>query len=215
MPVGVDGGRERGRAEGAARETRVQRAFGATPAVVPTTRSACELEVDFLSRVLTDVADPQVACFTIERVAPRITETVRPDRVVGRHATRERIARRNGVVRTRAANRWLDAVHLAKTRRQVLRGVVRVVCATTVTDGDVEVAVWAEVDPTTVVVGERIAPSHQNDARRVRDVRIRGRTGVARDVVCSGVRVVDVELSVLRVVRVKREAEEAAFIADA
>ena len=65
------------------------------------------------------------------------------------------------------------------------------------------------------MIGERIAPRHHDDARRVRDVRIRGRTGVASHVVRTGVRVVDVELAILRVVRVEREAEKAALVTSA
>jgi hypothetical protein len=108
----------------------------------------------------------------------------------------------------------VDAQQLAEQRPGVLRAVVGIADAARVADAGVQVAVGPELEsPAAVRVVERVR-DHEDDLRRrgVRDVRVPGGDGVARDRHRARrrqvVHVVHVEESVARVVRVEVHREQ-------
>ena len=131
------------------------RAFAGVPPVILPPARRRSLHVDLLPVGLTDVADPKIAGGSVERVAPRVSEAVRPDlgaragpvvkRVVGRHAV--------GVVARRTR---IDPEHLPKQGAEVLGVPLRIAGAAAVTEADVEEAVGPERQVASVVVRERL-----------------------------------------------------------
>src|ERR1019366_10415809 len=107
------------------------------------------LQVDLFILVLADVADPEVAAFTIETETPRIAKSVRPDLVPHEAQPKERVRRGNRVRQTVID---VDAQNLAQKLRQILGVVARIARKASVARADVEVAVRAELQLAAVVV---------------------------------------------------------------
>ena len=137
--------------------------FHLSPAVIFAADARRGLEVDFLERVLADVADPEVAGRAVEAEAPRIAQTVRPDLAARAGALGERIRRRNGV---RRAVIDVDAQDLAEELIEVLGVVVRIAAGAAVAGADVEIAVGSELQLPAVVVRENRMRNRQQDRAR-------------------------------------------------
>ncbi len=170
-------------------------------------------EVDFLLRILSDVADVEVAGHPIEAESPRIAQPQRPDLRPAQARGRERVVRGIRVGR-RVVD--VDAQHLAEQLVRILRAVARIVAAAAVARADVEQAVRAEAQRAAVVVFERLRDGQQHLRRRgIGAVRIGRARAIRRDHrrAVAGARVVDEEAAVGRVERMKREAEQAALAA--
>ena len=97
----------------------------------------------------------------------------------------------------------------------VLPGLERIAAAAAVAERRVEVAVGTEFDPAALVVGQAVRlvdPQQQRLARRIGVVRVGGRNLIAADLgVVARIGDVDVEVAVAGVVRIEREADQAAL----
>jgi hypothetical protein len=187
------------------------------PAVVAATHRVGGLPVDLLARILTHVADEQVARSEVEAEAPRVPEALRPDlvadRVAGIAGADERVVGRDRV-RQRVD---VDAEQLPEEQVVVLRLAVRIVAAAAVAERYPQVAVGPERDLSAVV---HAAPTDERDdlllAVRVGNVRVRGHA-VARDEAARGARVgmAHEEVAVRGVVRMEGDGVEPALAAAA
>ena len=179
------------------------RAFGLRPAEV----RARDRVVDLFPGVLADVVDVDAAVRAVDREVERVAQSACPDRLVDAGGlAEERIVGRNRAI-------GVDAQHLAERRRQRLRvAAVRVVA-----DGDVELAVVAEMDGAAVVIrgrAQRREIQQLHFAARGGDVGIRRARGEAAHAVvdrCGRGRVVHVHEVVGREVRIERDAEQTAL----
>src|SRR5213083_2318283 len=106
------------------------RPFHPPPSVVLAARAARRLQVDLFPRILSDVADPEIAGVTIETESPRIAHTVRPDLAARAADIDEWIRRRNSVRR----DVDVDPKNLAEEHGEILSVVVRVAAGASVAD---------------------------------------------------------------------------------
>src|SRR5439155_4033981 len=107
--------------------------------------------IDLLPPLLADIRDPQGARHPVERPAPRVAETDRPD-LVGTRVADIWVRRRVRVMDRAVEVVDVDPEHLAKQRIDVLRPVLRIAGATTVAHADVQVAIGPEGEVAAVVV---------------------------------------------------------------
>src|SRR5262249_46634106 len=120
------------------------------------------LYINFLARVLPDIADKHSAGLSIETVPKRIPQSECPNFLTLRRRPKERVVRRNG----RCARGWRDmnAKYLAEQRRVVLRVAARfdvagalIVRITSVTCSNVKIVIVARArakpNPAAVVIG--------------------------------------------------------------
>src|SRR5690606_10367644 len=113
---------------------------------------------------LADVADPEVAGFTIDAAAPRIPQAERPDLLPIGLMVLKWIALGNGI---RFAAIHINAQNLTEKSGAVLPiadGAVDIVSPTAIARGDVEIAIGAETEPAAVVVGFGLVIRQQNRA---------------------------------------------------
>ena len=100
---------------------------------------------------------------------------------------------------------------------RILRAIAGIVAAAAVAHADVEVAVGAEAQRAAVVIRERLRDRQDDSLRTSASARfaIAGADAIRRDHrrAVAGARVVDVEPAVGRVLRMKREAQQAALAA--
>ena len=160
---------------------------------------------------LADVGDEEIAGLPVEAEAPGVAKAVGPDLRQRALGVPERIRRRN---RVRRAAVHVEPQDLSEEHAEVLRAIAGIAAATAVPEADVQVAIGTERELSALVVGERLRDV-QEDLRRSRVGHVRiGRHAIAHERgVARGVRVVDVEQAVRRVVRMEGEAEQAALAA--
>lgn len=186
--------------------------LGNVPAIV----SAFFNEIDFLPLVLPDITDPEIVIRAIERKTPGISESVRPDfraYTIGR--INKRIVGRDAVVQAVFGVVDIYSNDGAQQGCWVLAVAIGIEPTTAVAESDVEVAVGAEHDSTTVVVGVRLVDL-ENDVfgSEVGCVWIGGDGKPTYDRsarFCCGV--VNVEVAVFRVIGVEGQAEEPFLVA--
>src|SRR5207249_7683221 len=104
-----------------------------------------------LPRVLAHVADPQIAGLAIERVAPRIPQTVRPDLRPRAGPADEGVVARDPVGPP-IARPGVDPEHLPEQRAQVLAPPVGIALASAVAQAEIEIAVGSERQVAPIVV---------------------------------------------------------------
>ena len=195
------------------------RAFHHAPAVVGAAALGGRLHVDLFPLVLPDVTDVHVARARVEGPAPRVSEAKAPD--LRRGAATGHVAARDTVGLAARRRVDVDAGDLAEQRAErlpVAGAAVFVPSAAAVTQADVQHAVGSEVKVTAVVVALGLVHlDHDLRAGRVGLVRIRGAALVLSDhrVAAAGLGVVHEEATVVGVGRVKRDAEQALFVAAA
>ena len=189
------------------------------------------LVVDFLERVLPDVAENQgagaAARGVVEAPAPGVAQAEGPDLSAhaGQRARDERVVGGNAVADgIGVCNIDVDAQHLAEQRRRVLRIVVRIVARSAVAHADIEIPVHRrEQDVAAVVIAEwlldggragGLVPPQIEPRRRIRGQWVGRRPLEARDHrIARGVGEVDEETAGGRVRGVERETEQPLFAA--
>src|SRR5439155_6927702 len=127
--------------------------FVAAPAEVrpPPRAEADRAVVHLLPRALADVGDVEVPCQPVEREAPGVAKTVRPDLGIGVRSADERVVGRNPV-RVPVVLAGIDPQDLPAPVVQILSVVVRIAGAAAVTRADVEEPVGSELELAAVVV---------------------------------------------------------------
>jgi len=194
-------------------------AFLHLPAVVLAARAAARLPVHLLERTLPDVGDVEIAGQGIEARPPGVAQPEGPD-LVGPRPAREGIVVGDGVVASRIAGKVvavdIDPEDLPEQGVAVLGAVVGIAATAAVAARYVEVAVVRpEPQPATIVVREGLVVGEdQQLARRVEDVGIAGRDGVAADFrVARGVGEIDEDVTVGLEVGMEGEPEQPLFAA--
>src|SRR6266576_6735688 len=179
------------------------RAFHVVPAVVHTLSQAVarRRDIDFLPGFLTNIGDVEIASRAIEREAPRIAQSVRPDLRAERVVAGDRVTARHIDV---------EPQQLAEQGAGILRVLIRIPSATAIAGPGVQFSIRSELElPAVVVAVGRMGNRDDRIRRRlICNVGIRG--NVVADDADVAVRVVeiDVEPPVGRILRMKCDAEE-------
>ena len=189
-------------------------AFAQVPAVVASLLD----QVDFLPQVLTHVAAPQRARLAIESDAPRIAQPVGIDLGGLVLLADERIVRGNSVGPLAVAPVNVDPQDLSEQRIEILAVLVGIVGQAAVAGGDVQITVGPERDRPALVVPKRLLDLEQSLFRvGVGPIRVVFRHAEPRDgnrvgLLRFGGRVVDEELAVVAILRMKRQAQKSLFV---
>ena len=190
-------------------------AFIAAPSVVLAAGAVGRLEVDLLPGVLTHIGDIQIARRSIEARPPRVAQPIGPDLIVAGNSYK-RIACGNPVITARPVVAIdVDAQHLAQQLvGDVLCSIPRVASTAAVTRGDVqEPVVGTEAYPTAVVVGERLEDRQQyQSATRVGNLRVVRHAVPSYRCSAGVVCVVNVEVTVVLIVRMERQPQQSPFV---
>ena len=184
------------------------------PAVVLSSGACCWLIVDFFPLALSDVGDKEISSGPVEGASPGIAHAVCPNLVQRVRIAHERIVRWHCIVAIRVAGKVVAVnVHtqdLAQPGLEILSVLLRVPAAAAVAQRDVQEVIRAECQLPAIMIRERLVLSQDKVSRVwICDVGIFGRNRVAGNHgVTVYVRVINVEESVIGVVRVKSEAEQ-------
>jgi len=129
--------------------------FSAPPAKIEPSWRAGGLIADLLPVTLPDITDVQITCGTIETEAPGVSQTNSPY-LISADGADVRVVWRIGI--------WLptvyvDTQHGTQQGVLILPIVLRVTSTAPITHADVEIAIWAKVELTAIVIG--IGLSHR------------------------------------------------------
>src|SRR5262245_58190923 len=138
------------------------RTLSVSPAVVaPATTGwfVADLSPCALAEVCDDQGAVSAARWHVERVAPGIAQAQTPDLFLHARgaATHERVRRRDHVAGCVVRGHvHVDAQHLAEQLRRILCAVLRIIAGSTITESDIEIAIWTECQIASVVIRVRL-----------------------------------------------------------
>ena len=199
--------------------------FTEPPAVVLAARTGRRLNVDFFSRVLSNVGDVQVSRRAVETAPERIAEPIGPNLIVA-SLCHERVARWYGVVAGEVGGEIVAAgVNPQDLAEQVVVDVLGVsgshgvagpgvVGRAAVTRGDVQQPIRPKTQPTSVVVPLRLGEGqYRLSAGRIGEVGVPRHLLEADDVGrTAGIGEIHVEEAVRGKVRIERHPQQALFV---
>jgi len=192
--------------------------FQHAPPIILTAAAACRLEIHFFPGILSDIADKEVPGQSIERAAPGISQPVGPDFRQGWRMPDEGVVRWHSVVAIRIT--WeIVAVNVhpqnfAEPRREILAVPLWISAATAIAYGNIKIAIRTEGDGSAVMVLAVNLRLLQDCVGRVR-IRYIGITGgnlvTGNHDVVIVVGVIDIEVSVRRVIGMERQTQQSLF----
>lgn len=189
------------------------------PAVVFSSGARCGLKVNLFPGILTNIGDEKITCDPVKSAAPGIADAVCPDLLQCVRVAHEWVIRWHGVVAIRVAGEIIAVnVHtqnLAQPGLEILSVLLRITAAAAVTQGNVQVAIGAKCELPAVVIRKRLRLTQNREHRVwIRNVWVVFGNRVAGDLrIAVYVRVIDVEESIVSVIRVESETEQALLAA--
>lgn len=130
------------------------------PPVVLASGAPCRLKIDLLPCALSNIADQEIACHSIERKAPGVTHPICPDLVQRIRVPDERIVGWHCVIASGIAREIVAvdvyAEDFAQPDLEILGVFLRIASRTAVAQTGVEIAVRAKGNLATIVIRVRL-----------------------------------------------------------